>query len=152
MQSYIRITCKGSDFLPVESIEEFQGNFKKRNKKEIEQIIISILKFGFSFPFFIWHHDGHYWCLDGHGRIKAFEDAGLHFYNEMILATQVASKALAVAEGFVKSRKIGKIHQNILVFIKGDPAKAALKCIIDRQELVNALYDVEKTESEELSA
>jgi hypothetical protein len=29
-QSYIRITCKVADFLPLESIEKFQGNLKKR--------------------------------------------------------------------------------------------------------------------------
>jgi hypothetical protein len=62
---YIRITCKAADFLPLESIEEFQGNFKKRTKKEIHQIIVSILKFGFSFPFFAWRYNGRHWCLDG---------------------------------------------------------------------------------------
>ena len=71
--------------------------------------------------------------------IKAFEEAGLHFYDEMILVTQVASKALTAAEGFVKSRKIGKIHQNILVFVKGDSSKAAAKCKIDSDELTDAI-------------
>jgi hypothetical protein len=71
--------------------------------------------------------------------VKAFEDSGVHFYNEMILVTQIAAKALTVAEGFVKSRKIGKIHQNILVFVKGNPVKAAAKCKIDRQDLEDAL-------------
>ena len=80
MQTYLRITCKVSDFLPVESIKEFQGNFKKRSKKEIEQIIISILKFGFSFPFFIWYSEGQYWCLDGHGRILTLMEMKKHYY------------------------------------------------------------------------
>ena len=80
MQPYIRITCKVSDFLPLESIEEFQGNFKKRTKKEIHQIITSILKFGFSFPFFVWQNEGHNWCLDGHGRILALREMAKAFY------------------------------------------------------------------------
>jgi DNA modification methylase len=84
--------------------------------------------------------------------VNAFEDAGLHFYDEMILVTQIAAKALTVAEGFVKSRKIGKIHQNILVFVKGDPVKAATKCKIDRQELVDAISDEEKAETEDITA
>jgi DNA modification methylase len=75
--------------------------------------------------------------------VKAFEDAGVRFYNEMILVTQIAAKALTVAEGFVKSRKIGKIHQNILVFVKGGPVKAAAKCKIDRKELEDAINEVE---------
>jgi hypothetical protein len=53
VRDYIRVTCKVSDYLPLETIGEFQGNFKKRTKKEVEQIIVSILKFGFSFPFFV---------------------------------------------------------------------------------------------------
>ncbi|MDR1399411.1 MAG: hypothetical protein LBJ41_05775 [Treponema sp.] len=84
--------------------------------------------------------------------VKAFEEAGVHFYNEMILVTQIAAKALTVAEGFVKSRKIGKIHQNILVFVKGDPIKAAAKCKIDRQELIDAISGEEKAEAEEVTA
>jgi hypothetical protein len=84
--------------------------------------------------------------------VKAFEDAGVCFYNEMILATQIAAKALTVAEGFVKSRKIGKIHQNILVFVKGDPVKAAAKCKIDRRELENALNSEAEAEVKEISA
>jgi DNA modification methylase len=84
--------------------------------------------------------------------VKAFEDAGVRFYNEMILVTQIAAKALTVAEGFVKSRKIGKIHQNILVFVKGDPVKAALKCKIDRKELENAISVEAEAEAQEVSA
>jgi hypothetical protein len=73
--------------------------------------------------------------------INAFETAGLHYYNEMILVTQIAAKALTVAEGFVKSRKIGKIHQNILLFVKGDPVKAARKCKIEQQDLIDAISE-----------
>lgn len=51
--------------------------------------------------------------------IKAFEDAGALFYNEMILVNVVGSLPTRVATMF-KSRKIGKCHQNVLVFYKGD--------------------------------
>lgn len=52
--------------------------------------------------------------------IKAFQDAGLSYYNEMILANQIGSLAMRVSNQFNKSRKIGKHHQNVLVFYKGD--------------------------------
>jgi hypothetical protein len=94
---------------------------------------------------------GHYYGLVP-DTVKAFEDAGVRFYNEMILVTQIAAKALTVAEGFVKSRKIGKIHQNILVFVKGDPVKASQKCKIDRQELVDAISEEEQAEAQEITA
>lgn len=83
--------------------------------------------------------------------IRAFEDAGLRYYDEMVLVTQIAAKALTVAEGFVKSRKIGKVHQNILVFVKGDPVKAASKCKIDGEELAAAINDAEQSEESEKS-
>lgn len=55
--------------------------------------------------------------------IKAFQDAGLSFYNEMILANQIGSLAMRVGNQFNNSRKIGKHHQNVLVFYKGDVKK-----------------------------
>jgi hypothetical protein len=67
----IRIACRGAGMLPLDAIEEFQGNLKKRTKQDIEKIIKSIEKNGFTFPFFVWQHDGRNGCLDGHGRIKA---------------------------------------------------------------------------------
>lgn len=67
----IKITCRGADSLPLEAIEEFQGNLKKRSAKDIGLIIKSIEKYGFSFPFFVWNGSGHNYCLDGHGRIQA---------------------------------------------------------------------------------
>ena len=84
--------------------------------------------------------------------IRAFESAGLRYYNEMVLVTQIAAKALTVAEGFVKSRKIGKIHQNILLFVKGDPVAAAAKCKIDTKEIIDAIGDEQASEQEALSA
>jgi hypothetical protein len=54
--------------------------------------------------------------------IKAFLDSGLFLYNEMILVNAIGAKAIG-ANGYMKSRKIGKVHQNVLVFYKGDPKK-----------------------------
>ncbi|MCK9361839.1 hypothetical protein M0Q28_06490, partial [Patescibacteria group bacterium] len=34
----------------------------------------SILKFGFSFPFYVWNGTGHNYCLDGHGRLAALAE------------------------------------------------------------------------------
>ena len=60
--------------------------------------------------------------------IDAFIKAGLSFYNEAILVTMVGSLPLRCGNGFTKSRKLGKTHQNVLVFVKGDPALATEKC------------------------
>lgn len=55
--------------------------------------------------------------------ISAFQQAGLQYYDEMILVTMAGSLAMRAGKQFSKSRKIGKQHQNVLVFYKGDPRK-----------------------------
>ena len=52
--------------------------------------------------------------------IKAFEEAGLTYYNELILITALASLPIRVRRSWEKNRKIGKTHQNVLIFYKGD--------------------------------
>ena len=60
--------------------------------------------------------------------VQAFLNAGLAYYNEAILVTMVGSLPLRSRRAFEKSRKLGKTHQNILVFVKGDGKKAAQTC------------------------
>lgn len=55
--------------------------------------------------------------------IAAFQDAGMKLYNEMILINSIGSMAIRLKKQFNGSRKCGKIHQNVLVFYKGDPKK-----------------------------
>ena len=67
--------------------------------------------------------DGFYYGLIP-DTIAAFEKAGLHFYNELILVNNIASLAIRVGKQFSNSRKTGKHHQNVLVFYKGYSDKA----------------------------
>ena len=60
--------------------------------------------------------------------IKAAEAAGLQYYNEAILVTAIGSLPVRAKRQFLSGRKIGKTHQNILGFVKGDPKRAAYKC------------------------
>lgn len=55
--------------------------------------------------------------------IQAFKDAGMELYNEIILVNVAGSLAIRVRRQFNNGRKIGKMHQNVLVFYKGDPKK-----------------------------
>lgn len=54
----------------------------------------------------------------------AFAVAGLELYNEAILVTAVGSLPIRVGKQFESARKLGKTHQNVLVFVKGDPRRA----------------------------
>lgn len=56
--------------------------------------------------------------------IEAFRRAGLSFYNEAILVTAAGSLPIRAGRQFEAGRKLGKTHQNILVFVKGDAKRA----------------------------
>lgn len=60
--------------------------------------------------------------------IRAFEQAGLRLYNDAVLITPAGTLALRAGRQFSASRKLGKSHQNVLVFCKGDPWKAVASC------------------------
>lgn len=79
---------------------------------------------------------------------RIFKEAGAHLYNELILIEMSSSVALR-AKKYMESRKVAKMHQNILVFYKGDPAtvrnnfpvielnadeQAALKTIVENYQ------------------
>ena len=53
--------------------------------------------------------------------IKAFTSAGYKFYNEMILENRIMSLGVRCPKYFEQSRKVGRHHQNVLVFFKGNP-------------------------------
>ncbi len=56
--------------------------------------------------------------------IDAFQHSGeCRLYNEIILVTQAGSLPIRVGRQFAGGRKVGKTHQNVLVFYKGDPKK-----------------------------
>ncbi len=71
--------------------------------------------------------DGHYVGLVP-DTIRAFQAAGASLYNEAILVTAVGSLPIRTSRTFPPGRKLGKSHQNILVFCKGDPLRAAKAC------------------------
>jgi predicted RNA methylase len=56
--------------------------------------------------------------------VRAFEDAGAGYYNEAVLVTAVGSLPIRAGKQFTAARKLGKTHQNVLVFCKGDPRRA----------------------------
>lgn len=70
---------------------------------------------------------GNYYDFVG-DTVQAFRDAGLQYYNEAILVTAVGSLPIRAGRQFAASRKLGKTHQNVLVFVKGDGKAAALAC------------------------
>lgn len=57
--------------------------------------------------------------------VRLFAAAGCGLYNDAVLLTAIASLPIRVAGQFKGRRKLGKAHQNVLTFVKGDPLLAA---------------------------
>jgi hypothetical protein len=67
MTKEIKIKCKVADGMALDELYEFQGELKTISDDELEKLKKSILKYGFSFPVFVWENK----ILDGHQRMKA---------------------------------------------------------------------------------
>ena len=59
--------------------------------------------------------------------IRGFAGCGLELYNEAILVTAIGSLPLRTEKAFESSRKLGRTHQNVLIFCKGNPKEATSK-------------------------
>jgi hypothetical protein len=64
----ISIKCETSEKLEIAEMTEMQGGLKERTDIDYDKIKLSICKFGFSFPFFIWKNGNKNYLIDGHGR------------------------------------------------------------------------------------
>ncbi len=69
---------------------------------------------------------GNYYNFIG-DTVSAFLDAGLTYYNEIIYISALGSLPYRAGGMIRASRKIGKTHQQFLVFLKGDFKKAVEK-------------------------
>lgn len=67
-QNRIRVTCTGAGTAEISDLVPFQGELKSLSEKSYQKLRASILKYGVSFPFFVWKHDDKLHTLDGHQR------------------------------------------------------------------------------------
>lgn len=60
--------------------------------------------------------------------VVAFQECGAKLYNEAVLLQTTGSAAMRAARIFGSGKKLVKLHQNVLVFCKGDWRAAAAAC------------------------
>jgi hypothetical protein len=121
----IKITCDVGDFLPLDSIAEFQGEFKKRDQYDIENIIKSLVKYGINFPFFIWQDQGVSYCLDGHGRRTALlrlRERGWAIPDVPVVYVYAKDRAEAVQKLLRLNSRYGTITENSVADFIGNIA------------------------------
>ena len=72
--------------------------------------------------------------------VQAMENAGARYYNDFVVVTPIGSLPIRAGKAFQSSRKMGRTHQYLLIFCKGDPKKATGRLgdieIPDMQEYV----------------
>ena len=56
--------------------------------------------------------------------VRAMESAGCRYYNDFIFVTPIASLPVRAGRTFQATRKMGRMHQYCLCFVKGNPKKA----------------------------
>lgn len=60
--------------------------------------------------------------------IRAATRAGLHYVTGAVLLTQVGSTAIMAGRAFVATRTLGRVHQDVTIFVRGDRSSAARAC------------------------
>lgn len=70
----IAIKCDCKDTLNYKDLTEFQGELKARTEEDIAKAKTSILKYGMSFPFFVYKKGTKNYILDGHARKRVFAE------------------------------------------------------------------------------
>lgn len=87
----IRITCDTATTMPIDDLEAFQGKLKSITEAEFEKLKSAILKYGFSFPVFVWRKS----ILDGHQRVQAVKrliDDGYELEGGMLPVALIEAK------------------------------------------------------------
>lgn len=67
----IQVTCEGATTVNVSELHDLQGeHFKRLTQDSYEKLKASMIKFGFSFPVFMWIEPDTQikWAIDGHQR------------------------------------------------------------------------------------
>jgi DNA modification methylase len=109
--------------LPIETLEIFQGDLKKRRAEDYRKIKDSILKHGIVVPLFIWQNDGHKWVIDGTGRVETLNqmrDAGFIIPKLPVVFINAKDEAEAKEILLKITSHYGKVSQaGFEEFIKG---------------------------------
>lgn len=87
--------------------------------------------------------DGNYHNFVG-DTVTAMVNAGYKFYNEIILATSIATASVRARRTFDAKKKVVKTHQNILFFAKGKQVAVSgkIKEIVETGVTATAHHDV----------
>ena len=117
-------------YYDLEIYSDLEEDLSNMDYKEFEEVYSTIIRKSCSmlkedsFSVFVVGdvRDKEGFYLDFIGKtIQAHEACGVKYYNQAILLNTVGMAALKAARQFNGGRKLTKVHQNVLVFYKGNP-------------------------------
>lgn len=104
---------EGTSLLDYRQIESFQGELKDLSEAEYNKLLESFKKHDFFVPEFIWQHEGHNYCLDGHGRQRVLLKEQIEFENTGYQIPVVLIEADNIKDAKEKLLKITSQYQKI---------------------------------------
>jgi hypothetical protein len=119
----IEIKCDTKDKIELAEMTELQGTLKERTDIDYDKIKLSIIKYGFSFPFFVWKGEGKNYILDGHGRFATLckmQKDGYLIQPLPVVYIEAESKAEAKQKLLRLNSQYGKMtKESVLEFASG---------------------------------
>lgn len=100
----VRINCTADSFLPFESIEILQGNFKSLSEANYKKLRKQILDNGIVSPIHVWPNDGKHSCLDGTQRLRTLKQMQTEGYSiPDVPVTEIQAPDLKTAKKILMS-------------------------------------------------
>lgn len=69
----IKVSCQGAATATLEDLYPLQGDLKSLPEESYQKLKRALIKYGFSFPLFVWRHKAKLFTLDGHQRDRALK-------------------------------------------------------------------------------
>lgn len=120
----IKIACETKDYIDWHKLTDFQGGLKTRDKSDIEKAKTSILKFGWSFPVFVYKEKDINYIMDGHCRrlvLQQLESEGYIIPELPCVYVKAKNKVEAKEKLLRLNSTYGHMtKESVLEFIGGD--------------------------------
>lgn len=113
----INVTCSGSELVELDQLVPFQDALKALAPARAAKLEQSILKYGVTFPFFIWRRGRELLVLDGHQRetvLKKMRDDGFAVPKLPAVSIQAGSEKEAKEKILLLSSQYGEITEGSL--------------------------------------
>lgn len=119
MDKNIKIKCRGTASVPINKLVDFQGNLKKLKSDEYAKLKLSIMKYGFRFPVFVWGKN----IIDGHQRVYTVKKMLSEGYkisgNIPVVSIQAKDRAEAKKLLLIYNSRYGQVTQEgFIEFLK----------------------------------